>query len=73
MVVDADDVGVLEPGGDFRLALEPGQRVFGQRAAARVQHLNRHLLGDAKVLRDPHLAHAAAADLVQHLVGSGDD
>ncbi|MDT0264741.1 hypothetical protein RM844_00390 [Streptomyces sp. DSM 44915] len=63
-VVDGDDVGVLEPGGEPRLAQEPGAGLVAAAAAAGEQgdHLDRHRPAQLLVPRLPHLAHAALAE-----------
>ncbi len=68
-VVHRGDVRVVERRRRPRLLLEPGQplRVGGELLG---QHLDGHLAAQARVLRQPHLAHAARAELLEDLVWS---
>ena len=70
-VEDADHVGVGQPGGGDGLAPEPleERRVGGQLGQ---QQLHRHRPAQHRVLRLPHLGHAAAGDLVAEAVTAGD-
>ena len=65
--VDRGDVGMIERGQQFRLALEAHQPV-GVGAEGLRQDLDRHLAVERGVDRAPDLAHAALAELVDEPV-----
>jgi len=58
-VVDDEDVGVVEPGGRFRLLLESREAV-GVRRKLRVDHFQGDVPLEPRVPRPVDLAHAAA-------------
>ena len=69
-VEHAEDVGMLEPGGDLDLAGEPvGAERGGQLGA---QHLDRHLAVVLQVLGEVDGGHAALAELALDAVAVGE-
>ena len=69
-VDQAEDMGVLEPGGDLDLAGEPlGAERGGQLGA---QDLHRHLAVVLQVLGEIHGRHAALAELALDAVAGGE-
>ena len=60
-VVDADDVGVLEPGGRLGLAAEALDEL-GVLGEAAVQQLQRDLAPELLVLGEEHVGHPARAE-----------
>ena len=67
VAVDRDDVRLVEPGGDLRLAPEPAAVALVLRPL-RVQHLERDLAGVLGVVRAQDAAHAAVAEHPEHAV-----
>src|SRR5262249_51183656 len=67
--VDGGDVRVVERGEGQRLVAEAGQRFRAHREPRR-QHLEGHLALEPRVAREPHLTHAACAELADDLVGA---
>jgi hypothetical protein len=66
-----DDVGVGQAGGRHGLPPEPGQeRLVGGQVGQ--QHLHRDRPGEDRVLRLPHLGHAALGDPADQLVAVPD-
>jgi hypothetical protein len=60
-IQDAHRVGMREPGDRLHLALEADDRIPVAVVAAR-EDLERHVLAQSSVMREPDLAHAAATD-----------
>ena len=68
-LIDGDDVRVVERGGGARFLFEAAKRV-GVARQLRTEQLHGDLSLEAAILREVHLAHAAAADEREDLVGS---
>ena len=69
-VVDADEVGVAEPGERGHLEIAPG--VIGLVGVRLPEHLDRHLATKGLVTRPPDGGHAAAPEHRAQLVAPGE-
>lgn len=67
-VVDRCDVRMIQSRRRARLLLESRHALRLSRELRR-QHLDRHLAAEARVLRQPHLPHAALAERLEDFVG----
>ena len=67
VVVQRDDVRVLEPGDELGLGLEPAdeRRIVGELG---LDHLDRHLTPDDRLVGPEHRAERASSDLLAQLV-----
>jgi hypothetical protein len=66
-VIDADDVGMVEPGGRLRLAAKTGHELVIA-GIALVEDLDRHLAPEVGVAGQEDVSHPAAAQAFDDLV-----